>query len=947
MRRLILIIGTAAFVFSALEILRSVRKRNQLARPQKPSEQSISSDSTRSDVEESLRAASNNSAALVQTAELSIEGQSVTDHPDTQSAADVNNTSLGDDYLPDIMAGSVTLDDGVIHQIESGPLAAVINKELGDPIAEEQRVSPETEPDVSPQLLVSLVEVPPPDLPIVPYPDVATTEVQAQIQAEIKVQIGDYQSDPTVEKQASVESTQGDDVLTLAASSNEVTASDVQSVSDPDDATAGIETESQISIDINEPEAASAGMGQPQRPRISTYRPSPGRSYAQSKRHRRATAMPARLFVKANFEKGDFVRIALLPKRIAGMPEYAGVTCGITALELKRHGDDWYADVIPPEMERILHEGTEFKDNKAKLRWVLTRRDIYVLSSMEGISGYVSSPRLVIGKKHLVLCRQERHDEVLEMISAAGSNDPRLIDDSCGIPTGWVVFADVIPRQARPFAKGAGILNILRPSAQIEIALEGGVRLERATWLSGCPPSVRVYGDTTASPVLIDGELAQREADDSFTIPMMSEEGPHLVTCAGASRSYMIEAGTTEWPIWSAHPCGQPGGEDDQVFICGALAEQKSSNVPISGIPDVLEWCVRRGEDTSPWAQETIPLSTAEFVPNSESVLLFRWPKRRWLREVSIKLDRYRVGLHGSPSKAELMVPLSTFPTPLSEDIVSAPILASCPLGSFNVAVVHRAWAVKGLRCIEEFAGDAVVLRFHWSEVGLALDRTLSFYRDKSTTLFRKDLDADQYAVVARFPTTAITPGRYTIEIAGRDVGGASVTRCCPIIVELLGIDHLMRDSVIRFQSVRYLEEVYLLDGLQCDVQVSGRITTGKVPSDLNSRHALIKSINDGWYVGTLTVHEGGRDVTAEYVDNPIKFEFDSEHNEITAIEDKTGDGAIFCPLCKRLFWTRAMEKAERKKRHRKHLSLDFAVRITARKRRDPRDRDFQSRIVP
>jgi hypothetical protein len=52
---------------------------------------------------------------------------------------------------------------------------------------------------------------------------------------------------------------------------------------------------------------------------------------------------------------------------------------------------------------------------------------------------------------------------------------------------------------------------------------------------------------------------------------------------------------------------------------------------------------------------------------------------------------------------------------------------------------------------------------------------------------------------------------------------------------------------------------------------------------------------------------------------NPLKFEYDVVNREITSIEDKSGDGAMYCRECRMLFWS-AEKIREEEGRHRRHL---------------------------
>ena len=60
-----------------------------------------------------------------------------------------------------------------------------------------------------------------------------------------------------------------------------------------------------------------------------------------------------------------------------------------------------------------------------------------------------------------------------------------------------------------------------------------------------------------------------------------------------------------------------------------------------------------------------------------------------------------------------------------------------------------------------------------------------------------------------------------------------------------------------------------------------------------------------------------------------MKFDYDDTAREITAIEDREGDGAMYCRRCCRLFWSREALESERRRRHTlagpvEHFEVDW-----------------------
>jgi hypothetical protein len=114
------------------------------------------------------------------------------------------------------------------------------------------------------------------------------------------------------------------------------------------------------------------------------------------------------------------------------------------------------------------------------------------------------------------------------------------------------------------------------------------------------------------------------------------------------------------------------------------------------------------------------------------------------------------------------------------------------------------------------------------------------------------------------------------------------------------------------------------------NIQIIGKVKNRKLPEDLNVGkidHILIALYNEDWFVGNLEVN-GVSEVKKHLVDtNPVKFEYDNQKRVITSIEDRHGDGAIYCWDCNMLFWYDETVRNE-KKRHGDHnyYPIEFNV---------------------
>lgn len=274
------------------------------------------------------------------------------------------------------------------------------------------------------------------------------------------------------------------------------------------------------------------------------------------------------------FERGDSLRVTLLPRRSPGLPEELTVWTPSGSVDLVALQEDWYQDVAPENLGALLCEGVLWRDQSTGQEWLLSGREIFVLTSGTAHRGLVSCPRLVLGREHAVLCTTTRLAAVEAGLREAGCEEWRTLDDNDGAPRGWLLLRDVLPRRPVPWTDNSDILNALRPLPQVEIALEGGICLAYAAWLAEHPPSIRVYGDPDhTGAVQIDGQNATVSADGRYTAPGWDSVGPHQVWCNGATRTFSLMRREPPSQSWVAFSFPTPGARDGRIAICGPLVQ--------------------------------------------------------------------------------------------------------------------------------------------------------------------------------------------------------------------------------------------------------------------------------------------------------------------------------------------------------------------------------------
>lgn len=330
----------------------------------------------------------------------------------------------------------------------------------------------------------------------------------------------------------------------------------------------------------------------------------------------RDRAMP--IEVRLVFEKAGFCRVSLLPRRAAEMPAEFAVEGSGCPPALQALQDEWYQDVMLPDIGRLLSKGIEWAGalpGGAAGRLSLSGRSIFVLSRHGELSGFVSTPRLVLGEEHVVLCVAERLPDVRAAIALTESPEPTELNSDSGMPSGWIGLRGVCPKKPVAPSPGGDIIDALRPLPDVEIALIGGIRVDRQTWLIGFPPTVELLGDaSTLGVVTIDGQEATRSSEGGYVAPGWDSAGEHTVWCTSTSRTYAIRSGAERWEPWDAYAwsLGEPtaAGTQSRPGICGVLVRPPrvaradsrptvvaaSNPILIGARPGEIEVCTPRGD---------------------------------------------------------------------------------------------------------------------------------------------------------------------------------------------------------------------------------------------------------------------------------------------------------------------------------------------------------------
>jgi len=292
-------------------------------------------------------------------------------------------------------------------------------------------------------------------------------------------------------------------------------------------------------------------------------RPASQRRPKDSDPRERALSIALRL----SFRPGGICQFSLLAQRRSDFPYRINVRMLGRTEVFSTLQDDWYELRAPAELGELLRSGAigvAVLPGNNILKWTLAQRDVYVLGVVPDFGGYVTVSRLVIGEEHVILCDSALRGSVADALAAAGCAAFSEVNSTDGIPDGWIAFRNVNPTKPVPALNDGGILDTLRPLADLEIALRHGIKVDRSDWLLGHGPTIILHGDVAAAGVvLIDGQPAAINDAGVCDAPGKGDIGEHTVWSASKFRSYRIVEGLQEWEAWPAH-------RPSNSVVCGA-----------------------------------------------------------------------------------------------------------------------------------------------------------------------------------------------------------------------------------------------------------------------------------------------------------------------------------------------------------------------------------------
>jgi len=313
---------------------------------------------------------------------------------------------------------------------------------------------------------------------------------------------------------------------------------------------------------------------------FSNSKPGKSRKRERKKRDSNLRERPLEIRVTAHPDHHGFCTFSILAKRPTQSPPELNVRCGNEGVALIEYNEAWYEAAATDDLMAWL-SGVVFTDKRkgdSRYSWQLSSRPLHVLAVQQGFGNLVSTTRLCVARKHLILCRADFVRRVQHVLDEVGCHPVESRGEDFGAPSGWVFLWPVVPFQPRPPVEGDDILNALRPQPELDLVLEGGIWLHDSTWLVGYPPRITISGVRPVDQLVhINGMPAVESGNGSYSTPGYDKPGDYSVWCAGKTRRYSIAEPQAKCDRWEPHT--YHGGS-----VCGALVttSRDASQLPVT-----------------------------------------------------------------------------------------------------------------------------------------------------------------------------------------------------------------------------------------------------------------------------------------------------------------------------------------------------------------------------
>lgn len=270
----------------------------------------------------------------------------------------------------------------------------------------------------------------------------------------------------------------------------------------------------------------------------------------------------------------------------------------------------------------------------------------------------------------------------------------------------------------------------------------------------------------------------------------------------------------------------------------------------------------------------------------------------------------------------------------LRDALVQGPAVQALQLSHLNSAAsftrvpllcVRTKWQADAIECIQQFQGRTINLSVRWLDRGKAEAKRIYLWSltDSPLPILACDVAGEAQHAEVKASAATLLPGTYLLQIVAVDPW-ATAEPVRPTLAasniqrfDIVSAGALRQGEIFTITAVADLGQRYQPQ-LVYQLKVEGKIVHHATPATHSGTQMVVTYANEGWYIGRLlrpavaTNDQIDRTLWDELLaSNPFKIEYNVTKGVVTTIENRYGEGPMYCPTCGRLYWRQETIDAE------------------------------------
>ncbi len=243
------------------------------------------------------------------------------------------------------------------------------------------------------------------------------------------------------------------------------------------------------------------------------------------------------------------------------------------------------------------------------------------------------------------------------------------------------------------------------------------------------------------------------------------------------------------------------------------------------------------------------------------------------------------------------------------------------PVEAVTIFNIRTRWEAEDIECVQSSRGRTILLKVTWSEKGRTddQDRIIRLWKMSGVSpklIIEQKVLQGELGVTLQVDASDLPKGEYLLHLVLEDPWQPLVQASCPDrnapntqLIQVVSVVDIRQGQILSICSIVDQGQLYQLDEGMYKITITGK----RIRKVFTGHHSVLRT---NWFVGNLQVAEEAELETEAGRTNPIRFEYDALKYQITTIEDSCGDGAMYCPICIRLFWSRETYLKEEQNGH-------------------------------